>query len=88
MRDQIDKIRRSFFWKVGREITSSVCLVNWDEVCQPKSQGGLGVHSLQTMNDALIGKWICRFLNQSELLWCQLVNHMHYKESSFLQEKS
>jgi len=57
-RGQIDKMRRNCFWKGGREASSSTCLVNWEEVCLPKDQGGLGVQSLQIMNKALLRKWI------------------------------
>jgi len=55
VKNQIDKMRRNFLWKGGREVSSSSCLVHWIEVCWPKSQGGLGVLSLQCMNE-LLGK--------------------------------
>jgi hypothetical protein len=33
-------------------------LVNWNSICTPKNQGGLGVLNLSYMNDALLTKWL------------------------------
>ena len=39
------------------------------------------------MNAALLGTWIWRLFKQPDLLWCQLVNHMYYRNSCILQGK-
>jgi hypothetical protein len=33
-------------------------LVDWDTVCLPKDQGGLGVLDLRVMNICLLAKWL------------------------------
>ena len=48
--DQIDKVMRSFFWKESGEISSCSCLVRWEEVCQPKESGGLGILYLKPVS--------------------------------------
>jgi hypothetical protein len=32
-------------------------LTRWDIICQPKDQGGLGVHNLEIQNQCLLSKW-------------------------------
>jgi len=54
--NQMDEMRRSFLWKGRRDISPCTCLVSWDEVCQPKTHGGLGVLALKQRNQALLGK--------------------------------
>jgi hypothetical protein len=50
-------------------------MVSWQDICQPKSQGGLGVTDIKMMNVVLMAKWIWRmFLEQnSDLLWLRLL---------------
>jgi hypothetical protein len=38
-------------------------LVDWDTVCSPISEGGLGIRNVRKFNQALLGKW----------LWCMLM---------------
>ena len=40
-------------------------LVNWQEVCLPKDQGGLGVPDLEIMNIALLSKWLWKLFNEN-----------------------
>jgi hypothetical protein len=39
-------------------------LVNWQIVCIPKDQGGLGVLDLEKMNIALLAKWLWKLFNE------------------------
>jgi hypothetical protein len=43
-------------------------LVNWEIVCQPLDQGGLGVVDLEVMNICLISKWFWKIEN-SDGIW-------------------
>jgi hypothetical protein len=42
-------------------------LANWNTVCSPKSQGGLGVLNLEIMNDVLMTKWLWNTENSNGL---------------------
>ena len=42
-----------------------MALVAWETVCQPVSQGGLGVPHLQQANMALLTKWVARLMQPS-----------------------
>jgi hypothetical protein len=50
-------------------------MVNWQYICHPKSQGGLGVINIKAMNIALMAQWIWRIHSEqnSDLLWLKLL---------------
>jgi hypothetical protein len=53
---KIIRIQREFLWggtKGGRRIS----WVKWSEVCQPRSNGGLGVRDVGKVNLSLLIKW-------------------------------
>jgi len=59
-------MRRSFFWKVSRDISPCACSANWNEVFSLRvGGGGLGVISLKEMNLSLFGKWLWKFFNKT-----------------------
>ncbi|GKC79545.1 RNA-directed DNA polymerase, eukaryota, reverse transcriptase zinc-binding domain protein [Tanacetum coccineum] len=43
--------------------------VNWDKVCRPKSQGGLGLKSLHMWNEALMAKHLWNVISDKESIW-------------------
>ncbi|KAL0316613.1 UNVERIFIED_CONTAM: hypothetical protein Sradi_5539500 [Sesamum radiatum] len=44
--------------------------VKWEQICKPKEEGGLGIRSIQTMNQALILKHLWRVLqNDGTSVW-------------------
>jgi hypothetical protein len=55
--DCINKICRSFFWHGSKEARGGQCLVAWNQVCKPLNLGGLGIHNLKVLNDALRMRW-------------------------------
>jgi hypothetical protein len=69
-----DKHRNRFFLE-GQGRQRKYHMVKWEDVCQPKSQGGLGVINSKAMNIALMAKWIWRILGEpdSDLLWLRLL---------------
>jgi hypothetical protein len=69
-----DKHRNRFFWE-GQGNKKKYHLVKWEDICQPKSQGGLRVINTKAMNIALMAKWIRRILCEpnSDLLWLRLL---------------
>jgi hypothetical protein len=44
--EEIVKWARAFFWAGKQEVSGGQCLVAWDSVCRPWSQGGLGIKNL------------------------------------------
>ena len=56
----LESIRRNFFWG-HKENDKKISWVSWKRILQPKSNGGLGITSLITKNEALLSKWLWRF---------------------------
>lgn len=50
---------------VGRTGEKRYHLVQWPILCSPKDHGGLGILDLDTMNIALLCKWIWKIENES-----------------------
>ena len=53
---KMDVIRKRLLWN-GNDNENKYHLVNWETVCQPTDQGGLGVVDLRVMNISLLCKW-------------------------------
>jgi hypothetical protein len=69
-----DKHRSRFFWE-GTGDKRKQHWVNWQEVCQPKDQGGLGITNTRIMNIALLVKWIWRLFKDAleDTLWHRII---------------
>lgn len=48
--------------------------VAWKEICKPKWEGGIGIKSLSSMNDAFMAKLVWRMLHDPNELWVQVLN--------------
>lgn len=66
------RIQRAFLWG-GTDSNTKIPWVSWDDICKPKSEGGLGIRDLECFNKALVGKWIWRILNKKETLWVKIL---------------
>ena len=70
---RIEKLQRDFFWGgVGDD--HKFHLVNWKQACSPIPHGGLGIHNMFLFNKALLGKWLWRYVNEIDSLWCRVVD--------------
>jgi len=64
-------------WQGGHN-SKKYHLVDWDTVCIPKDQGGLGVLDLNSMNKCLLSKWIWKIEN-SDGLWQKILKEKYIK---------
>jgi hypothetical protein len=71
VKEQLDKIRNNFLWDED-ENKRKYHLVNWQTVCLPKDQGGLGILDLDIMNIALLSKWFWKLVNTTGI-WQQIL---------------
>jgi len=69
---KMEALQRNFLWgSFGSDF--KFYLVRWNMVKQPISLGGLGVKDLRLFNEALLEKWLWRFLNEKGNLWREVV---------------
>jgi hypothetical protein len=53
---QLTAIIRKFWWAGVQEenATNPIAFKSWEDMCQPKENGGLGIRDLPTINKSLI----------------------------------
>ncbi|KAE8716020.1 hypothetical protein F3Y22_tig00110156pilonHSYRG00217 [Hibiscus syriacus] len=73
---KLNSIMASFLWGEGPE-RKQIHWVNWNLVCQPFDEGGLGVLDLRLINRVLLGKWVWKFANEKDSLWKNLLCCIH-----------
>ena len=56
---RLESIQRNFLWG-SYEGSFKYPLVAWEKVCLPIEMGGLGIRSVVSFNQALLGKWLWR----------------------------
>ena len=68
---KLDYFWSRFYWQ-GDEQKKKYRLAKWSILCQPKDQGGLGIHDLHIKNIALLSKCLFKLLTK-EGTWQQLL---------------
>jgi hypothetical protein len=80
---KIDYYRSRFFWQ-GNDHKKKYRLTRWDIICQPKDQGGLGIHNLELQNKCLLSKWLYKLINE-EGVWQNLLKRKYLYNKSITQ---
>ncbi|GJW53963.1 RNA-directed DNA polymerase, eukaryota, reverse transcriptase zinc-binding domain protein [Tanacetum coccineum] len=70
--DDIDNILSNFLWS-NKNGTRSLVSVKWDNVCRPKSQGGLGLKSMHEWNVSLMAKHLWNIIIDKDTIWVKWV---------------
>jgi hypothetical protein len=65
---RIEKIQRDFLWG-GMNDDFKYHLVEWDKVCSPIDEGGLGIRNMRRFNQVLLGKWLWWFAHEEGAWW-------------------
>ena len=83
LRKKLDYFRSRFFWQTD-EYKRKNRLAKWDILCQPKDQGGLGIHNLELKNIALLSKWLYHLLT-TDITWQQILHNKYLGTKPLVQ---
>jgi hypothetical protein len=56
-------------------------LANWNLVCMPKAQGGLGIPCLRDVNICVLASWLKRYSENSDRLWRNMIDAKYSTQS-------
>ncbi|KAL0387928.1 UNVERIFIED_CONTAM: putative ribonuclease H protein [Sesamum radiatum] len=77
----LEKKMRKFLWYGSTG--SGNAKVAWERICKPKEEGGLGLHSLITTNQALMLKQLWRIIqNDGTSIWVDWIQHYRLRHST------
>ncbi|KAG7543595.1 Reverse transcriptase zinc-binding domain [Arabidopsis thaliana x Arabidopsis arenosa] len=79
---EIDKLCSAFLWS-GPSLNPRKTKVAWSDVCSPKSEGGLGLRSIEEANKICVLKLIWRILTRKNSLWVNWVKRYLVRKDSF-----
>ncbi|GJN05040.1 hypothetical protein PR202_ga22638 [Eleusine coracana subsp. coracana] len=67
--DALEKKNRAFLWAGKDKASGAQCLVAWENVTQPKENGGLGVKNIAVQNQCLLLKLLHRLHYPADSAW-------------------
>ena len=72
----IESLCRSYLWSGTRHVTKKA-LIAWEQVCRPKSEGGMGLINMAIWNKAAVAKLCWDLANKEDKLWIKWI-HAYY----------
>ncbi|XP_062100295.1 uncharacterized protein LOC133806189 [Humulus lupulus] len=78
---EIDQLCRKFLWG-SNDINSNrskLHLTAWDQICLPKSLGGIGFKEGSKWNKVLLAKYIWALSSKQDILWVKWVDALYLK---------
>lgn len=80
--DTIESLCSAFLWS-GDPLQTHKAKVKWEDLCYPKSEGGMGIRRLRDTVRVFALSMICQIFNMSDLLWVSWVQHYLLRHCSF-----
>lgn len=74
--DALDSKRHRFLWSGKDKVSGAQCLVAWENACQSKEHGGLGLKDLASQNKSLLLKLLHRLHHPKGSSWARWARSM------------
>lgn len=81
--NQLDMLNRDFWWGDTPD-KRKIHLVNWNQVCKKKDNGGLGLKKANVQNLALLSKLSWKMINDEDSLWVHILKDKYLKNHNVL----
>jgi hypothetical protein len=81
---RLDLFRSYFFWQSDGH-NKKYRLTQWNIICRPKDQGGLGAEVLKLKNKCMLSEWLFKILNEQEGVWLELIRNKYLHSKSLSQ---
>jgi hypothetical protein len=82
---EINSILRKFWWGFLQDKKHNLTFLLWDNICQPKALGCLGICSLEFINNSLLAWLGWKMVLNEPLLWVEALKGKYIKNgASFL----
>jgi hypothetical protein len=69
----IDMMLQKFWWGFPQD-KHNLSLLSWENICKPKALGGLGICSIEFLNNSLLARLGWKLLYEESLLWVEALS--------------
>ncbi|XP_010677958.1 uncharacterized protein LOC104893541 [Beta vulgaris subsp. vulgaris] len=80
--NEITSICRAFLW-YGTYYSRKPGRVKWEDICKPKSEGGLGIRDVHLWNKAAMARYVWALATKQDNLWIKLVHAVYIKQQNW-----
>ncbi|WVZ83725.1 hypothetical protein U9M48_030845, partial [Paspalum notatum var. saurae] len=88
--EKINSFLRNFWWKGSQSEgeNKTICFRTWEDICQPKYLGGLGIKSISTVNKSLVTHAAWMIAAQREPFLSKVLKAKYHPHTSFWKAPS
>lgn len=84
---ELEKLYSAFLWSMP-DLNTRKAKLAWQDVCQPKDEGGLGFKCIKEANQVCCLKLIWKVISSQNTLWIRWIKSTYLQKDSFWTAKS